>query len=318
MSFPNVSDIIATTIESRSRKIADNVTTNNALLARLQKKGQVRPFAGGRLIYEEISCAANGNAGWYSGYDSLTTAAADVITAAEFSIKQAACPVVVSGLEELQNSGREALVDLVDARLGVAEASMSNLVSVGLFSDGTGSGSKQLTGLGAAVPVTYDSGTYGGIDRATWTFWRSVYSTGSSGTESTSTIQASMNAVWAQLVRGADRPDLIVADATVWALYLGSLQAIQRFTDPNAAQLGFPSVKFFDADFVLDGNCTSSTALFLNTNYIHFRPHRDRNMVALNPSRRFATNQDASVQILGFAGNLTCSGSKFQGRLYVT
>ena len=36
MAFPNISDILATTIESRSRKIADNVTNNNALLKRLQ------------------------------------------------------------------------------------------------------------------------------------------------------------------------------------------------------------------------------------------------------------------------------------------
>jgi len=35
MSFPNVSDIIATTIENRSKRIADNVTKNNAILAKL-------------------------------------------------------------------------------------------------------------------------------------------------------------------------------------------------------------------------------------------------------------------------------------------
>jgi len=57
MSFPNVSDIIATTIEKRSRKIADNVTKNNALLSRLESRGKSRPFAGGRLIYEELSFA---------------------------------------------------------------------------------------------------------------------------------------------------------------------------------------------------------------------------------------------------------------------
>jgi len=69
MAFPNVSDIIATTIESRTRKIADNVTKNNALLMRLSQKGKQRTFSGGRLIYEELSFAENGNAGWYSGYD---------------------------------------------------------------------------------------------------------------------------------------------------------------------------------------------------------------------------------------------------------
>ena len=42
MSFPNVSDIVATTIQSRTRQIADNVTKNNAILARLNQRGNVR------------------------------------------------------------------------------------------------------------------------------------------------------------------------------------------------------------------------------------------------------------------------------------
>jgi hypothetical protein len=37
-------------------------------------------------------------------------------------------------------------------------------------------------------------------------------------------------------------------------------------------------------------------------------------MVPLSPNRRYATNQDAEVQILGWAGNLTTSGAQFQGR----
>ena len=31
MAFPNISDILDTTIESRTRQIADNVTKNNAI-----------------------------------------------------------------------------------------------------------------------------------------------------------------------------------------------------------------------------------------------------------------------------------------------
>src|SRR5262245_36268967 len=102
-AFPNVSDIVATTIENRSKKIADNVTKNNALLTRLEARGNVKPFSGGTKIMQELSFAENGNAGYYSGYDLLPVAAQDVISAAEYAIKQAACPVVMSGLEMLQN-----------------------------------------------------------------------------------------------------------------------------------------------------------------------------------------------------------------------
>jgi hypothetical protein len=96
------------------------------------------------------------------------------------------------------------------------------------------------------------------------------------------------------------------------------LQAIQRFTDPDSAKLGFPSIKFMDADVILDGGiggfCPANVAFFLNTKYIFWRPHSQRNMVPLSPNKRYAINQDAEVQIIAWAGNLTTSGSQFQGR----
>jgi hypothetical protein len=111
-------------------------------------------------------------------------------------------------------------------------------------------------------------------------------------------------------------------DPIYWADYVASLQAIQRFTDPGTAGLGFPTIKYMDADVGLDGGiggfATTKTAYFLNTKYIFLRPHKERNMVALSPNRRYAVNQDAEVQILAWAGNLTTSGAQFQGRNIAT
>ena len=323
MAFANssVSDIIATTIQNRSRTIADNVTKNNALLARLNQRGNVKTISGGNVILEELSFAENGNAGFYSGYDLLPVAAQDVISAAEFNIKQFAVPVVMSGLEMLQNSGKEAFIDLMEARLNVAEATMMNKLSQSVYSNGTGSGGKEITGLDAAVASTNTSGTYGGIDRGTWTFWRNQKYDFSDNTvtPSASTIQNAMNTLWASCTRGNDRPDLIVFDTTFWSYYMASLQAQQRFTSPDTGNLGFPSLKFMDADVVLDGGiggfCPQNTGFFLNTKYLKWRPHAQRNMVPLSPNRRYAINQDAEVQILAWAGNLTCNGAQFQGRI---
>ncbi|MDH5740000.1 MAG: phage major capsid protein [Nitrospira sp.] len=317
MAFANVSDIIATTIENRSKKVADNVTKNNAILAKLKAGGRRRPFCGGRLIYEELSFAENANAGWYSGYDILPVGVSDVISAAEFDIKQAAAPVTISGLEMLQNAGKEQMIDLLEARVNVAESTMMNLISGGLYSDGTGAGGKEITGLDAAVPLVPTTGTYGGIDRATWSFWRSKVQNSADAT----TLLADMNLLWSQLVRGADRPDLIMMDGVVWQAYVAALQANQRFTQPNTGEFGFPTLKFMDADVVLDGGiggfCPAGTAFFLNTKYIHYRPHSQREFVPLSPNKRYAVNQDAEVQIMAWAGNLTTSGAQFQGRLDV-
>lgn len=317
MAFPNITDIVTTTIEQRSGEIADNVLKNNATYFRLNQKGKVREFSGGSLIYEELSFAENANFSWYSGYDQLSVQAQDVISAASFAIKQCAAPVVISGLEKLQNSGKEKIIDLLESRIGVAEATMKNRMSEAIYSDGTGYGGKQLVGLASAVPVDPTTGTYGGIDRGTWTFWRSKLQ--AAGAMSAATIQFQMNQLWAQCVRGRDAPDLIPFDSNLWSLYMSSLQAQQRFTDPKLAEAGFSTVKFMTADVVLDGGiggfAPANSGWFLNTDYIFLRPHSDMNMKPLNPGRRVAVNQDAEVEILAFAGAFTSNGAQFQGFL---
>ena len=227
MAFANTSftDVATAAIEHRNRKIADNVRKNNALLSRLEQKGNVKPVSGGTQILEEISFAQNANGGAYSGYDLLPVAASDVISAAAFSFKQYACPVVISGLEQLQVSGKEQMIDLMAARLDVAEATMANLVSQGIYGDGTGYGGKAITGLDAAVETTAtasQTSTYGGISRTTWSFWRS-YSEGSITLPTSTTAPTVFNRFWSKLVRGSDRPDLIIVDNNYWSAYMASL-----------------------------------------------------------------------------------------------
>ncbi len=325
MAFANaaISDIIATTIQHRNKTIADNVTKNNALLTYVSKRGNVKSVSGGNTIMEELSFAANGNAGFYSGYETLPIAAQDVISAAEYQWKQAACPVTISGLEELMNSGPERMIDLLESRISVAESSMANLIAVSLYGDGTGSGGKEIDGLAKQVATDPTVGVVGGIDRATWQFWRNkVFKATTMGGAATTkdNIGEYMNALWASLVRGNDRPDLILVDNAYWGLYMASLQAQQRFTSSEAANRGFLAIKYMDADVVLDGGIGGGmpvkTMYMLNTKYIKYRPHKDRNMVSLNPNKRYSVNQDAEVQILAWAGNLTASGLQFQGKMF--
>lgn len=325
MAFPNVTDIVTTTLESRSKVIADNVTKNNALLSYLKKSGNIKTVSGGSQINQELSFQENGNFGWYSGYDLLPVAAQDVITSAVFTLKQAACPVVISGLERLQNSGKEAILDLLEARMSAAEATMNNKISEGIYSDGTGSGGKIIDGLQKilkAVAPASQTGTLGGIDRATWSFWRNQFRAAAAATGNT--FLGEMNAMWASCVRGADRPKLIIADTNFWNRYVNALQNILRVmtSETGGADAGFPTVKFMDADVVLDGGLggfmVTNQAYFINPKYLFFRPHKDRNMVPLTPGRRVAINQDAEVQILAWAGNMTASNLSLQGVMTIS
>lgn len=321
MASPNLSEIVTTTLRNRSGRLADNVTQNNALLMRLRSRDKVRPVSGGRTIVQEIEYAENSTYKRYSGYELLDIAPSDVFTAAEYNYAQAACAVSISGLEELQNAGENQVIDLLESRIGNAERTIMNNISVDCYSDGTADGGKQIGGLQALIDSTPATGTVGGIDAATWSFWRNIAfdATTDGGAAATSAnIQSYMNRVYLQLCRGPDKPDLIVADNNYYRLYLESLQAIQRIQSDEMAQAGFESLKYMGADVVLDGGfgggAPTNSMYFLNCDYLYFRPHRNRNFVPIG-DERFAVNQDAMVQLIGFAGNLTTSGRFLQGVL---
>ena len=313
MATPNLSEIITTTLRSRTKKLADSVTKNNALLYRLNDKGNVKPFSGGRTIVQEIEYAENSNYTRYSGNDTIGIAPSDVMTGAEFDIKQAALSVQINGLEQLQNSGAEMIIDLMEARIKNGERTMRNNISIDCYSDGTATSGKQIGGTQLLVADSPTSGTVGGINRATWTFWRNIQG---SVTFSAAAIQHGMNLIWVQLVRGRDRPDLCIADNTGWTYYLESLQSIQRITNTKLGEAGFDNLKYMSSDFVLDGGygnaAPSSHIYFLNTDYIFLRPHKDRNFEPIGGDR-FSTNQDAVINLIGWAGNMTLSNATLQG-----
>lgn len=321
MADPNLSEIITTTLRNRSGKLADNVTKNNALLMRLKKRGKVKPVSGGRTIVRELEYAENGTFRRYSGYELLNVAPSTVFTAAEFNYAQAAVAVSISGLEELQNAGENQVIDLLESRIANAERTLVNNIALDCYSDGTADGGKQIGGLASIVDITPATGTVGGIDAATWTFWRNVAfdaTTDGGAAATAANIQSYMNRVYIQLVRGPDKPDLIPAGNEFYRLYLESLQAIQRITSDEMAQAGFESLKYMGADVVLDGGygggADSQRMYFLNTNYLYFQPHSNRNFTPIG-GERTSVNQDATVKLIGFAGNMTVSNRFLQGVL---
>lgn len=320
---PNTSvpEIVTTTLRNRTGKLADNVTKNNALLYRLRARGRVKPVSGGRTIVQELNYQENGTYKRYSGYEALNISPSDVFTGAEYNYAQAAVAVSISGLEMLQNSGENAIIDLLEGRIENAEQTLTNNIALDVYSNGTADGGRQIGGIQLLIGTTNNSGIIGGIDSSVWSFWRNVaFSGATNGGAATSTanIQSYMNRVYLQLVRGADAPDLIVADNNYYRFYLESLQAIQRITSDEMAEIGFQSLKYMNSDVVLDGGfgggAPSNTMYMLNTKYIFFRPHQDRNFAPLG-DERFAVNQDAMVKLVGFAGNLTTSNRFLQGVL---
>jgi len=284
------------------------------------------------VILEEIaySDSTMTNVNSYSGYETINVAPNSPISSAQFPIAQYAAAVTMSGLEMLQNSGKEQIIDLMEGRVQIAEKQLLNRINQDLYLDGTGNSGKNILGLAAVVSLTPSSGILGGIDPAVWSFWRNyAYSglTNGGAAVSPANIQQYMTNVALNLVRNADRADLIVADTNYYQYYVNSLQAIQKVSNTDMAGAGFTSLKFFgggiEADVVLGGGALgggvfagepANRMYFLNTDYLSFRPHSDRNFVPIGGERE-AVNQDAVVKLIGWAGNLTCRGRQFHGVL---
>ena len=312
MASPNLSEIVTTTLRNRSRTLSDNVSNHNALLRRLRENGNQTSVTG-RDIVRELEYADNGTVQFYSGYESLDVSPSDVLSAAVFDYKQLAGNVTISGLEQIKNSGTEAIINLLEARINVLEKSLMNSLSTSLYSDGTGSSGKEVGGLQLIV-ADAGTGTVGGINSSTFTFWQNAQTTATSSAFSVANVQADMNTIYLSLVRGADSPDLVMAGTNAYTAFLGSLQAIQRITSDDLANSGFTSLQYLNSDVVFDSACNTNRMYFLNTDYLRLEVAAARDFVP--GEAKMSVNQDAMVTPMFWSGNLTCSNRALQGVIH--
>ena len=304
-------EIVTTTLAGYSKTLADNVTNSNALLRHIDAKGN-KQVATGRTIVQELEYATNSTAKWYSGYEVLDTSTSNVFTAAEFNYKQLAGNVVISGLEQVENSGKEAIFNLLKSRVRNLEKTLNNTMATSLYADGTGTDGKELGGLQLIVPGRVGN-TVGGINSTTYNFWQNkVYDFSTeSATPGATTIQTAMNTLWLSTTRGADVPDCIVADTNYFNFYWSSLQTNQRFTSDDNASAGFMNLMFMNAPVFFDDQCPSNKMYFLNTDYLFLRSAQGREFSPLGV--KASVNQDAMVLPVVWAGNMTCSNRARQG-----
>ena len=315
-----ITELVTTTLKNRDSKRGDLVLKNNAFLTALKKKGKIIKENGGEKLYQPLSYQSNGTEMWYSGLERLNTTQRQTITMAEYDWKQAAVAVVFSGLEiDVQNTGKHQAISLAEFRISNAESSLGNMLEEGVFSDGTGSGGKQLTGLQAQIDSTPTTGTVGGIDRATYAWWQNE-ATVSGTAASSSNIKSRMGAMYTSLIRGTDRPDMLVADDNYWGFYHDSLSDIQRITNAGNqfAESGFLTLDYKGTPVILAGGkggfCPANTMYFINTDYFYFKVASGRFMQTLG-GKREPVDQDGFVKLIAFAGNITSSDLSLQGVL---
>ena len=292
--FTTFTELVSTTYRNHSKEIADNVSTHNALFRRMTEKGRIRLEDGGLSIVQPLDYAENSTYQRYSGYDVLNVAASDVISAAEFPWRQVSVNVAASGLEIRTNSGANRIINFVKAKIKNAQRTMANGLSDDLYSDGTAS--NQMNGLQALI-ADAGTGTVGGINSSTWTFWQNQVRDASdnSVTVSAATIEAGMMLpLWLATTRGNDTPDLIVMDPVYFAFYEASQSSLKRYAPSDDGKGGMISMKYKTADVFFDSTASgipASHMYFINTDFLELVAHQDANMEIMPELR--SVNQDA-------------------------
>lgn len=314
MASPNstFTSLVTTTLRYHPSQIVDNISNNNALLNRIKSKGMIETVGGGYELVFPVDFGGNPNYQRYDGYDSLAIAPSDPLTAAQYQWAQIAMHVTASGKELRMNSGKEAMIKMVKAKVASAKRDAANSFSTDIYS--SGAVTNQIGGM-AHIIQTNGQGTVGGINSTTYTWWRNQYKE-MTGTDTFASIQSDMNSLWLSCVRGADKPDLLISTHDLYAAYEATLQANQRYTESKMAALGFEALKYKSADAVFDDNSTNftttgQTMYFLNTNYIKLVQHRDAQWTM--DDDKVPTNQDAVIMPMYWMGQLAVTNRARQG-----
>ena len=296
--------ILSTTLKNYVPKLADNVFTARPLFYALTNGQTLRRISGGAKIVVPIIYGTNSTAGSYADADTIDITAQTGITAAEYSWKQYAASITITGIEEAKNNGEAQIIDLLEGKIFQTQETIIENMNTMFFGNGAGNGGKDFLGLNALVGTGNDSGSaIGGIDATdsdnSW--WRSTLTN-----QGGALTIAAMATMYNTVSVGNDQPTIIITDQDEYEKYEALLQPQLRYTDARVADAGFQNLLFkgapvtYDSATDLDGKM-----FFLNTKYLRLVAHTET-WFQPTPFVR-PTNQDARyAQILCY-GELTCS-----------
>jgi len=305
--------LITTTLQNLPAEVFDAVSTNNALLYMLQKRGNLKVVSGGRSFTHPIYYKANTSFKSYAKTDTIDTPLMDDLTRADYPIKIIAGSVVISLLEEAMNSGnKEKLIDLVEETVTRAKISMSEVMGDQVFGDGTAI--NDVDGLQFLINPSPSTQTdVGGINPSTTgnEFWRNQIATTQDLSSSAAVSLASMSALVANCTFGRQGPRLVITTKTLYSEYEALLSPQIRYTTTELADGGFTHLAFQTMPVIFDDNCPSGAMYFVDTDNLWLQVLSRGNMelTDMQPSH----DQLMRVALMYLFGNLTTGSRRTNG-----
>lgn len=301
----------------------DNIFTSRALFYALGEKGFKEEADGGRLIEFPLEYAENSTFKSYDELEQLDTTRVNVFDCARYDWKIHAGTVVFGDLEKLKAAGGSSKIgDYVEAKLNNARDSHIADLNRAAFLDGTGNGSKNIDGLTKIIPETPTSGTVGGINRATFTFWRNQATSGTKTTTAFDNLRSAMRSTYNLCSDGGveNAPTAAITSRTVFEGYEGLLTTYERYNkddgnrgasqDWNAKKLQYKGIPVF-----YDEDCSPSDQLyFVNPKFLKVAYLKGAWMKMKEPVE--PANQLSQVYRLFTVANMGTNNSRRLGCVY--
>lgn len=314
MPNPSFDNIITSTLKAYwtpDGKANQNIFKRTALLSWLRENGFDKQ--GGEKAVAPIMHAANTTFQNYSGYDTLTPAVDEILSAAEVSWRQSAIYIPLSGLEEAQNSGDRQIVSLLKAKTENAEMTAAEkfetmflnhygLAGTGVVVGGITDGVKVWNGLPYWVNDQNDANVatnVAGINPTTSTYWRSYVRA------ATALTLGKLSTDYNTVSYGADACDFEITTQTNWERYEALLQPNQRFTDAKTAEAGFTNLLHRGSKVVWSDLMPANKWYFLNSRHIKLATLDGKWL----KFRGFITpyDKDAKYGLITSYGNVICN-----------
>ena len=315
----NLTELVATTLRNREKFVADNVTNHNGLLRTMEDNGHIKTAGGGRdltepLLYHELATK------FYDGFETFSIdTSQEVVDAAVFDWKQLGGFSFISGKEKIMNREKWRAVGIAEARVDALLAGLRNKTGLSIYSLGLADGGKEFGGLRLLVadnPAA--AGTVGQIDQVANPWWQNQFINFDGTAWSPDTVQSYMNDMCLRCTRGADQPNLWVANAAPFTAYWESLQAIQRVTNAKMADAGFRTLEFLARPVIYDAQCATDLVepdggrmYALNTKYLYMRKAAERWFTT--EKARKVENADYDVIPNWTMANMTTNARFLQG-----
>lgn len=310
----------------RKPGIEDLVSNSNVIWNTIRENGNYRSFEGPEIRHHlQID---KQSAQWMTGYDKLKNPPIELFNDAVFMPSTVVVPISFSGTELRANTGNR-LIPLMSSYIDAAENSMRDELEGSMVGDGTGQNGRSLVGLGAAVPIVTNTGTYGGISRS-YTIWQTstfdaqTFATDIGTQVNSVTIRPMLTRILGKRSRGTRAADLLIMSQEHFEALDQSLVAHQRITNERLGRLGFSNYEVLfggkRATAVLASGLNSSMpanttyGLESRSLYLYYRESLNFDML-FDGDGAMPINQDAVAQYLGWEGQFVLGNPLFSWRL---